>query len=45
LVAALVATRLLVPAVRAWRPANANQPIECHERVGGLLDFYYRRAE
>jgi hypothetical protein len=39
-----VGNRLLTPAARASQPANGNQPIECHERLGGLLNFYYRRA-
>ena len=26
------------------RPANVNAPIDRRERLGGLLNFYYRRA-
>jgi hypothetical protein len=32
------------PARRAVRPANNNAPIERRERLGGLLNFYYRHA-
>jgi putative transposase len=39
-----VGNRLLTPAERAARPANSNAPIERRERLGGLLNFYYRRA-
>ena len=36
--------RLLTPFEHAVRPANNNAPIERRERLGGLLNFYYRRA-
>jgi putative transposase len=36
--------RLLAPAERVARPANSNAPVERFERLGGLLNFYYRRA-
>ena len=36
--------RLLTPFEHAARPANNNSPIERRERLGGLLNFYYRRA-
>jgi len=36
--------RLLLPAELVARPANNNAPVECLERLGGLLNFYYRRA-
>jgi hypothetical protein len=36
--------RLLTPAELAMQPANGNAPVERHERLGGLLDFYYRRT-
>jgi putative transposase len=36
--------RLLTPAEQAVRPANGNAPIECRQRLGGLLNFYYRRV-
>ncbi|TMQ15612.1 MAG: hypothetical protein E6J90_17240 [Deltaproteobacteria bacterium] len=39
-----VGSRLLTPAGPAVRPANGNAPIERRERLGGLLNFYYRRA-
>jgi hypothetical protein len=26
------------------RTANSNAPVERRERLGGLLNFYYRRA-
>jgi putative transposase len=39
-----VGNRLLTPAEQAVRPANSNAPIERRERLGGLLNFYYRRA-
>jgi transposase InsO family protein len=35
-----VGNRLLTPI----QPANGNRPIECRERLGGLLNFYYRSA-
>jgi hypothetical protein len=34
----------LVLAQDVVRPANNNAPIERRERLGGLLNFYYRRA-
>jgi putative transposase len=39
-----VGNRLLTPAERAVRPVNGNAPVERRERLGGLLNFYYRRA-
>jgi putative transposase len=39
-----VGKRLLTPFEYAVRPANNNAPIERRERLGGLLNFYYRRA-
>jgi hypothetical protein len=39
-----VGNRLLVPAELVARPANHNAPVECLERLGGLLNFSYRRA-
>jgi hypothetical protein len=39
-----VGNRLLTPAEPAVRPANSNAPVERRERLGGLLNFYYRRA-
>ena len=36
--------RLLTPAEPAVRPANENTRVERRERLGGLLNFYYRRA-
>jgi hypothetical protein len=39
-----VGNRLLTPAEQAVRPANPNTPVERRERLGGLLNFYYRRA-
>ena len=39
-----VGNRLLTPAEGAVRPANNNAPVERRERLGGLLNFYYRRA-
>jgi hypothetical protein len=35
--------RLLTPFEHAVRSANNNAPIERCERLGGLLNFYYRR--
>ncbi len=32
------------PGLPAVRPANNNAPIERREQLGGLLNFYYRRA-
>jgi putative transposase len=39
-----VGNRLLTPFEHVVRPANNNAPIERRERLGGLLNFYYRRA-
>jgi putative transposase len=39
-----VGNRLLAPAELAVRPANGNAPVERRERLGGLLNFYHRRA-
>jgi putative transposase len=39
-----VGNRLLMPAEQAARPANSNAPVERRERLGGLLNFYDRRA-
>jgi transposase InsO family protein len=39
-----VGNRLLTPAEQAVRPANSNAPVERREQLGGLLNFYYRRA-
>jgi transposase InsO family protein len=39
-----VGNRLLTPAEPAVRPANGNAPVERRERLGGLLNFYYRHA-
>ena len=39
-----IGNRLLTPAEPAVRPANENTPVERRERLGGLLNFYYRRA-
>jgi hypothetical protein len=39
-----VGNRLLTPAEPAVRPANENTPVERRERLGGLLNFYYRPA-
>jgi len=36
-----VGNQLLMPTTR---PANGNEPIERRERLGGLLNFYYRHA-
>jgi putative transposase len=33
--------RLLAPSMR---PTNDNLPIERRERLGGILNYYYRRA-
>ncbi|HEX3757462.1 MAG TPA: integrase core domain-containing protein [Kofleriaceae bacterium] len=38
-----VGNRLLTSAEQV-RPANGNAPVERHERLGGLLNFYYRHA-
>lgn len=35
---------MLMPFERAVTPANSNGPIERRERLGGLLNFYDRRA-
>jgi putative transposase len=39
-----VGNRLLMPAAGMTRSTNDNEPIECRERLGGLLNFYYRAA-
>jgi hypothetical protein len=39
-----VDNRLLTPAEPAVRPASSNAAVERRERLGGLLDFYSRRA-
>jgi hypothetical protein len=39
-----VGNQLLTPGEPAVRPANSNASIERRERLGGLLNFYYRRA-
>ena len=39
-----VGNRLLVPAEPAAQAANGNAPVERRERLGGLLNFYCRRA-
>jgi putative transposase len=39
-----VGNRLLMPAEQPMRSANSNAPVERRERLGGLLNFYYRRA-
>jgi putative transposase len=36
--------RLITGAAVPETPANANAPIECRARLGGLLNFYYRRT-
>jgi hypothetical protein len=33
-----------MPAEHPVRPANRNAPVQRRERLGGLLNFYYRRA-
>jgi len=33
-----------MPAEHAARLVHSNAPVECRERLGGLLNFYYRRA-
>ncbi len=38
-----IGNRLIVPPV-SEAPANANAPIRCRERVGGLLKHYYRAS-
>jgi putative transposase len=38
-----VRNRLLTPD-QSMRSANSNAPVERRERLGGLLNFYYRRA-
>jgi hypothetical protein len=38
-----VGNRLLTPE-QSMRSANSNAPVERRERLGGLLNFYYRRA-
>jgi hypothetical protein len=39
-----VGNPLLTQGEPAMRPANGNAPVEHRERLGGLLNFYYRRA-
>jgi putative transposase len=39
-----VDNRLLTPAEQAVQPVNSNAPVERRERLGGLLNSYYRRA-
>jgi hypothetical protein len=39
-----VGNRLLTPGEPAVRPANGNASVERRERLGGLLNFYYRPA-
>jgi putative transposase len=39
-----IGNRLLTPAEQPVRPANGNAPVERRERLGGLLNFYDRRA-
>jgi hypothetical protein len=41
-----VGNQLLTPAEPTVRPANGNATgsVERRERLGGLLNFYYRRA-
>jgi hypothetical protein len=39
-----VDNRLLVPVEEPMRSANSNAPVERRERLGGLLNFYYRCA-
>lgn len=39
-----VGNRLLMLTEPTKRPANVNAPIDRRERLGGLLNFYYRRA-
>jgi len=39
-----VGNRLLMPAELVARPDNNNAPVECLERLGVLLNFYYRRT-
>jgi hypothetical protein len=39
-----VGNRLLMQAEQPMRAANSNGPVERRERLGGLLNFYYRRA-
>jgi putative transposase len=36
-----VGNRLLVPLARV---GSSNDPIYCRERLGGMLNFYYREA-
>ncbi len=38
-----VGNRLLIPAEQPVRPGNNNASVERRERLGGLLNFYYRR--
>ena len=39
-----VGDRLLTPAPEAAPRVNRNAPVQRRERLGGLLNFYYRRA-
>jgi putative transposase len=39
-----VGNRPLMPAEQPMLPTNDNAPIERRERLGGLLNFYHRRA-
>jgi hypothetical protein len=39
-----IGNRLLVAAEQPMRSANSDAPIERRERLGGLLNFYDRRA-
>lgn len=39
-----VGNRLLMPAELVARPASHNAPVACLERLGALLNFYYRCA-
>ncbi len=39
-----VGHRLLITPDQPMRSANSNAPVERRERLGGLLNFYYRRA-
>jgi putative transposase len=36
--------RLITAAAVPETPANGNAPLRCRERLGGLLNFYYRRT-
>jgi len=39
-----VGNRLLTPTAQAMRPTHGNVLVERRERLGGLLNFYHRRA-